>query len=156
VRQIKLAGFILAEAGNLEWCVKQELAFPEALRIAQSPNFAQAKVGVEIDALQGRVFTSPVDVPAGDGASFRLFDPVRIFQDGINKTGLLAALLLGVRKAIRQVSEALAAFQDIPAVVCPTGKASWLEIDFFTAVLSNIGDIQVAGETIKGEAPWVA
>src|SRR5262245_31935409 len=44
----------------------------------------------------------------------------------------------------------------IPAVVHAAGSAGGLEVDFLEAVLSDVGDEQVAGAAIEREAPRIA
>jgi hypothetical protein len=53
-------------------------------------------------------------------------------------------------------AKAVHAFARLPAVVLAAARAGRLEVDLLVGVLADIADIQVAGGTIKREAPGIA
>ncbi|KXJ04804.1 hypothetical protein AC249_AIPGENE5364, partial [Exaiptasia diaphana] len=45
------------------------------------------------------------------------------------------------------------AFHDPPTVILSTGAGGGLEIDLFTGVLADVGDVEITGQAVEGEAP---
>src|SRR5688500_1643870 len=83
-----------------------------------------------------------IDVAAGDRAAER----VVVFGNRLGKP-LRVAALLGLK--------AMASFDDVPAPIL-AALAGRLKVDPLVAVLADVGDVQIAGGAVEGEAPGVA
>src|SRR5439155_26342122 len=84
-----------------------------------------------------------VDDAARDGAAVA----VAVLQDGQRHAGHVAAG--GGR-------EAVAALGDVPAVVLAAAAGGEADVHLLPLALADVGDHEVAGQAVEGEAPRVA
>ena len=70
-----------------------------------------------------------------------------VFGDRQNLSALIAA-------AGRVKTQA--AFHYPPAIILTPRAVGWLKIDLFTRRLTNISDVKIVGQTIKGYPPGIA
>src|SRR5690606_13276863 len=91
---------------------------------AQAEHPTAAEVAEQVGAAQRRVATAAIDVAAGHRAA----EVATVLADRKYRARAAAA-----------AAPALAAFEDAPAIVAPTGQPSRLEVDLLGAALADIG-----------------
>src|SRR5262249_10226681 len=99
---------------------------------------------IEVVALNGGDNVSSVNVSAANGAAL----PVVVLQYRKGESGLITG-----RHRV-----AVLAFHDIPSEVgfLTHSVSCRRDVDFFPITLSDVGDVEVAGRTVKTETPGIA
>jgi hypothetical protein len=142
VGQVDVAGFVLTERADREAAGQQLCALPRAPGAAERPHPPAAVVREEIEPLHSGVESPPVDETPGDRAPL----VVSVLEHRLHQPGLSARV--GV--------EAVARLHDPPPVVLASGASGRLKVDLLVLILTDVGDVEIAGATVEGKAPWVS
>src|SRR5580765_2575466 len=120
----------------------------------EAPDEARAEVAVEVPAAEVGHPAAAVHEPAGDRAPARM--------PGAGRRAVLRVAVLEDRRreparvAPSRGIEAVPALHATPAVVHAGHEGRGLHVDLFPAVLSHVGDVEVAGGAVEAVAPRVA
>src|ERR1043165_7759363 len=143
VGDVELAARVLAEGADGERRGEHRPRSSRAVRLRGAPDRARAIVAVEVDAAQPGETRAAIAIAAGDGAA----EAVAVLEDRHGEAD---------GRAVGRGVVAVRRFHQTPAVVLAAGAARGLQVDLFILVLADVGDPEVAGLAIEGEAPRVA
>ena len=144
-RHVDVPRLVLAEGGDLNRRVEQQVVLPRARIVLQRPDAAGAEVAVEVATQHPRVSACAVDVAARHGA---VPPRVVVLKDGQRQPRRVA------RGGVRV--EAVRALHDAPAVVLAAAAQRGLEVYLLPCALPHVGDEEVEGRAVEREAPRVA